>query len=61
MKYYNVTFVGLYFNLTAQVSFDECNSEEDVAIAVADDRMREVYGWQVQDCSHEVIVEVAND
>lgn len=61
MKYYNVTFVGLYFNLTAQVSFEQCGGDEDDAIVFANQLMNDVYGWEVQACSHEVIVEVAND
>lgn len=59
MKFYNVTFVGLYFSLTTQVSFDECDSDEDKAIELANNQIEDVYGWEVQACSHEVIVEVA--
>lgn len=57
MGYYNVTFIGLYFSLTCQVSFDECGGDEDKAIELANELMYEKYGWQVQACSHEVIVE----
>ena len=57
MDYYNVTFIGLYFNLTCNISFADCDGNEDKAIEVADKLMISVYGWQVQACSHEVIVE----
>lgn len=57
MVYYNVTFIGLYFSLTCQVQADECVTDEDKAIEVADNLMMDTYGWQVQACSHEVIVE----
>jgi len=56
-NYYNVTFVGLYFSLTCQVQADECVTDEDKAIEVANDLMNDVYGWEVQACSHEVLVE----
>jgi hypothetical protein len=54
---YNVTFIGLYFNLTCNISFADCDGDEYNAIEVADKLMVKVYGWQVQACSHEVIVE----
>lgn len=53
METYNVTFIGLYFSLTCQVQAPT----EDDAIEVADSQMLDTYGWQVQACSHEVIVE----
>lgn len=57
MDYYNVTFVGLYFNLTCNISFADCDGDEDKAIEFANELMFDRYGWQVQACSHEVIVE----
>jgi hypothetical protein len=59
-EYYTVTFVGLYFSLTCQVNYDDCEAHEDKAIEYANDLMKDVYGWEVQECSHEVIV-VAGD
>jgi hypothetical protein len=53
METYNVTFIGLYFSLTCQVKA----LTEDDAIEVADTLMLDTYRWQVQACSHEVIVE----
>jgi hypothetical protein len=61
MGYYNVTFVGLYFSLTCQVSFFDCDGDEDNAIQLADKLMLDTYAWQVQACSHEVIVEVEGE
>lgn len=56
-KYYNVTFVGLLFSLTCSVPFVDCGADEDKAIELADYAMRTTYGWEVQACSHEVLIE----
>lgn len=60
-EYLNVTFIGLYFSLTCQVSYKDCEADDDKAIEYANYRMKEVYGWEVQEHSHEVIVEEADE
>jgi len=54
--YYNVTFVGLYFSLVTQVK-SESVLNEATAIEMGRALIDDSYGWDIQQHSHEVLVE----
>ena len=56
MKYYNVTFIGLYFSLVTQVH-SESVLNEATAIEMGRALIDDTYGWDIQEHSHEVLVE----
>ena len=60
MKYYNVTFIGLYFSLVTQIQ-SESVLNEATAIEMGRALIDDTYGWDIQEHSHEVLVEEDKD